>query len=96
MMKINKYQVSMEAIPLEMIKAAAEQDAKPLDVPTPSVEELAAKWNVDISIVTEQLNKGIEVEKEHTTDEVVASEIARDHLNEDLYYYVKLAEVEGE
>jgi hypothetical protein len=38
----------------------------------------------------EQLNIGIEVEKEHTDDEELAEEIARDHLAEDPHYYTKL------
>lgn len=38
----------------------------------------------------EQLNIGIEVEKEHTDDEELAEEIARDHLAEDPHYYSKL------
>ena len=38
----------------------------------------------------EQLNIGIEVEKEHTDDEKLAEEIARDHLAEDPHYYTKL------
>lgn len=37
-----------------------------------------------------QLKVGIEVEKEHTTDENVAKEIAIDHLTEDPQYYTKL------
>ena len=38
----------------------------------------------------EQLQIGIEVEKEHTDDEELAEEIARDHLAEDPHYYTKL------
>lgn len=38
-----------------------------------------------------QLEKGIEVEKEHTKDEIKAAEIALDHLKEDDKYYDKLA-----
>ena len=38
----------------------------------------------------EQLNIGIEVEKEHTDDEKLAEKIARDHLAEDPHYYTKL------
>lgn len=85
----------MEAIPVEMIIEAGKKDAKPLDVPTPTADELAAKWNVELSVVEAEIAKGVEVEKEHTSDELIASEIARDHLNEDLYYYDKLAKVEG-
>lgn len=87
MLNINKYtKPTVESI---------NEDLEPLDVPTPSVSELATKWNVDEAAVEIEVAKGIEVEKEHTTDEAVASEITRDHLNEDLYYYDKLAKVEG-
>jgi len=38
-----------------------------------------------------QLEKGIEVEKEHTKDEIKAAKIALDHIKEDDKYYDKLA-----
>lgn len=37
-----------------------------------------------------QLDKGMKIEMEHTEDESVAEEIAKDHLTEDPDYYVKL------
>jgi len=40
--------------------------------------------------IVKQLEKGIEVEKEHTKDEVKAAQIAIDHLKEDPKYYTKL------
>jgi hypothetical protein len=39
--------------------------------------------------------KGIKVEMEHTTDVRIATEIAMDHLWEDLKYYDKLAKIEN-
>ena len=51
-----------------------------------SLDELATKHKVK----KDQLKKGIEVEKEHTTDEKVAAKIALDHLAEDPDYYTKL------
>lgn len=42
----------------------------------------------------EQIEKGIEHEKEHTDDSELASEIARDHLAEDDDYYTKLEKME--
>ena len=45
--------------------------------------------------VKPQLMKGIKVEMEHTTDVRVATEIAMDHLWEDLKYYDKLAKIEN-
>ncbi len=41
-----------------------------------------------------QLNKGIKIELEHTSDEKMAREIAMDHLMEDKNYYTKLEKVE--
>ena len=42
-----------------------------------------------------KLMKGIKVEMEHTTDVRIATEIAMDHLWEDLEYYDKLAKMEN-
>jgi hypothetical protein len=41
-----------------------------------------------------QLAIGISVEMEHTGDELIASEIAKDHLMEDPDYYTKLKKIE--
>lgn len=41
-----------------------------------------------------ELAKGTKVEMEHTTDPMVAQEIAMDHLTEDPDYYIKLAKIE--
>ncbi len=70
------------------------REGKLLDKPTPSVESLAEKYGVDAQVVRRQLIKGIEVEKEHTSKPDVASEIALDHISEDLWYYKKLAKIE--
>jgi hypothetical protein len=43
-----------------------------------------------------KLMKGIKVEMEHTTDVRIATEIAMDHLWEDINYYDKLANIEGD
>jgi hypothetical protein len=43
-----------------------------------------------------KLQQGIKVEMEHTTDVRIATEIAMDHLWEDLKYYDKLATIETE
>jgi hypothetical protein len=42
-----------------------------------------------------KLMKGIKVEMEHTTDVRIATEIAMDHLWEDINYYEKLATIES-
>jgi len=65
-----------------------------LDAITPTIDELIDKYEVSISILNRQIKKGIDVEMEHTSDPKVALEIALDHINEDLFYYEKLAKVE--
>jgi len=59
---------------------------------TPS--EIAKKHKVSEKDILLQLKKGIEVEKEHTTDVKVAREIALDHLWEFPDYYDRLEKVE--
>lgn len=44
----------------------------------------------------EQLQKGIEIEKEHTDSDEVAKAIAKDHLSEMPDYYTKLEQIEKE
>jgi hypothetical protein len=61
---------------------------------TPSVEEIAKKHNISVDQVNAQIKKGIEVEKEHTNDEGMAHEIARDHLAEFPDYYDRLGSME--
>lgn len=41
-----------------------------------------------------QLSKGIEIEKEHTDNEIIAKIIAKDHLDECKNYYIKLKQME--
>lgn len=67
---------------------------KVLDVPTPTVPELANKYEVSTKTIIEKLRQGIKVEAEHTTDFNTAMEIALDHLNEKLDYYEMLSTVE--
>lgn len=47
-----------------------------------------------LSHLEKQLQMGIGVEMEHTDDEALAAEIAKDHLVEDPDYYTKLQKVE--
>ena len=65
-----------------------------LDKPTPTLEELAKKYNMTVKALKPALDKGIKVEFEHTSDRAVAKEIALDHLAEDPEYYDKLEKVE--
>jgi len=59
-------------------------------------EDIAKKHGVDVSIVNEQMKMGAKVELEHTADENVAAEIAKDHLVESPFYYTYLEEMEEE
>jgi len=68
---------------------------KKLDIPTPTPEQLAVKYQVPIEKIFHELDKGIKVELEHTTDMNIAAEIALDHLNELLDYYERLEKVEN-
>jgi 8-oxo-dGTP pyrophosphatase MutT (NUDIX family) len=43
----------------------------------------------------EELKKGIKTELEHTDDAIIASKIAKDHLDEDPHYYTKLLKMEN-
>lgn len=61
---------------------------------TPSAEEIAKKHKISVDQVNAQIKKGIEVEKEHTDDEGMAHEIARDHLGEFPDYYDRLGAME--
>lgn len=59
-----------------------------------SLEDLAKKHSVSIDDLKSQLEMGMEVEMEHTSDEDMAREIAMDHLAEDPEYYTKLKDIE--
>lgn len=76
--------------------AAIGEQGKLLDKPTPTVAELAKKYNVSAKVVNVQLAKGIKVEQEHTDHVDVAREIALDHLSERLDYYIRLKKAENE
>jgi len=70
------------------------KETQGLDKPTPSIEEIANKHNVDIDYVVKQLIDGLRVELEHTSDLRIAKEIALDHINERPDYYQRLRQVE--
>lgn len=79
---------------MKSIRSTQLKETDLLDKPTPTIEELAAKHNCTPQDVLIELRKGVAVEREHSDRLEVAREIAMDHLNEDLYYYEKLAKVE--
>lgn len=69
-------------------------EVKKLDVKTLTPEQLAKHHGVSVDHINSQLNKGIKVEREHTSDEATAREIALDHLKEFPDYYDRLAKAE--
>jgi hypothetical protein len=75
-------------------KSLSIEEADQLDKPTLTVHELAKKHSVPVNQLIQQLNKGIRVELEHTTNKQVAKEIALDHLKEFPNYYDRLAKAE--
>lgn len=66
-----------------------------LDKPTPTVANIVKLHNVDYKYVMHQLQKGIQVELEHTSHIPTAKEIALDHLLERPDYYERLEKVES-
>ena len=48
----------------------------------------------DTDYPQDQIEQGIKVEKEHTTDKKIAKEIAKDHLKENPKYYTELKKIE--
>jgi len=59
-----------------------------------TLDDIAKKHNVEKDELEKQLEKGIKVEAEHTTDKAAAKEIAMDHLFEDPKYYDKLSKID--
>jgi hypothetical protein len=66
-----------------------EQLAKGMDI-----YDIANMHKVDIDDLDKELQAGIKVEMEHTSDKSVAERIALDHLYEDPNYYTKLKDIE--
>ena len=62
--------------------------------PVPSLEDSAKKHKVDVEVLKKQLEKGIEIEKEHTKDEKVAEKIALAHIDERPDYYIQIDKLE--
>lgn len=65
-----------------------------LNKPTPSINDLMKKHNVGYKYLMVQLQQGIKIELEHTSDIATAKEIALDHLSERPDYYEQLKKVE--
>lgn len=67
-----------------------------LDKKTYSPEVIAKHHGVELSQILSQLDKGIKVEQEHTSNLAIAREIALDHLMEFPDYYDRLEKAELE
>jgi len=59
-----------------------------------TVDKIAEKHGVPIEQIKLQLQKGIEIEFEHTKNRFIAREIAMDHLFECPDYYTRLRRLE--
>lgn len=60
-----------------------------------SLEDLAKHHDTDVQTIIEKMEEGVNVEMEHTSEMLVAFEIAMDHIYEDLDYYNKLEKIES-
>jgi hypothetical protein len=58
------------------------------------IEDIAKMHNMDVDEIYDEFKKGIQHEMEHTSEMMVAIEIALDHLYEDPQYYTKLESME--
>lgn len=63
--------------------------------PSPSLDQVMRKHGWDHDSLQRELDRGTQVESEHTDDPAVAREIALDHLWERPDYYQRLKRVEG-
>jgi hypothetical protein len=61
-----------------------------------SAEDIAKLHGVSVSDIESQIKKGIKIEHEHSPDDGIAEEIAKDHLTEFPYYYDFLEAMEKE
>ena len=61
-----------------------------------TVDDIAKKFDVSVDSVQKQLDKGIDIEFEHTGDKGKAKEISLDHLSEFPDYYDRLDDMEKE
>ena len=59
-----------------------------------TIKDIANNFNVPVSDIKKQINKGEKVESEHTTDKEKQTEIATDHVSEFPDYYDRLDKME--
>ena len=60
-----------------------------------TLSDIAKHHGIELAELEAEYDKGLKVEMEHTSDNEIAAEIARDHLYEDPKYYTKLATIES-
>ncbi len=60
-----------------------------------SLEDIAKHHNVPLKDIQKEFEMGMKVEMEHTEDEQIASEIAKDHILEIKNYYSRLKKIES-
>ena len=60
-----------------------------------SLKDIADKFDVPVTSIKKQIEKGIKVEMEHTSDKEKAREIATDHVSEFADYYDRLDKMEN-
>jgi hypothetical protein len=54
---------------------------------TKIIDKLAKAWNVETSVIEDELKLGVQIEKEHNEDVQFKKIIALQHINESLTYY---------
>jgi hypothetical protein len=59
-----------------------------------SLQDIADKFKVSVDKIKSQLQKGVKIESEHTSDKEKAREIAMDHITEFPDYYDRLEKME--
>lgn len=86
----------------QLVLAKLNKIAADVDKPTPggkadekSVEDIAQDTKVSKEHVLDQLEKGQQVEFEHTSDPEIAKDIAKDHLEEYPNYYTDLEKMKA-
>src|SRR5690554_1858432 len=86
--------ITEEASDIEAIGGESFEKERESDGHTP--ESIASLHNVPVEDILDQIEKGIKVEREHTSDEAEARLIAMDHLVELPDYYTRLDKMEEE
>ena len=59
-----------------------------------TISDIAKRHKTSLELANDAWKTGTRVEMEHVNDVKVASEIALDHLYEDIFYYEKLKSIE--